>query len=233
MTTTKEFKARHNLSDSAFKRLVKRVLTVHPALAPIVERSGSTAWTVNHVQVLEAHLTTDQAPDDSTHTNNVQTAIGSTPIPLVEATLEDEPTPLSSRIAALSTRLGDTARHSAMSALAKTDSQPAPLVVTTSDDIASANVALSKRQDDIETLDGVLATVISGIKARNDIQDAQQREEERKKRKQELQNVALDEVRRVVQEQQERKRIRELLANGVDIADILGDNISAVVDSLD
>lgn len=231
MTTTKEFKARHNLSDSAFKRLVKRVLTVHPNLSPITERSGSTSWTVNHVQVLEAHLLTDQGADDSTDANSYRT-VGDD-IPVVEATLEDAPTPLSSRIAALSTRLGDSAKHSAMSALAKTDSKPSAIVVPTSGDIDSANQALTKRQDDIDTLDGVLSTVLSGIKARNDIQDAQHREEARKKRKQELQNVELDEIRRVYEEQEARKRIRQALENGVDISEVLGDNISAIVDSLD
>jgi chromosome segregation ATPase len=59
MLSTKEFKARHGLSDSSFSRLRKRLENEYPTLI-LVSREGSQSWIINHPEIFEEALAKQQ-----------------------------------------------------------------------------------------------------------------------------------------------------------------------------
>jgi hypothetical protein len=188
MTTTTEFKSRHNLSDSAFKRLVSKVKAIHPDLAPFTERSGSTAWTVNHEQVLEAHLG-DRATEESTNTNNQPRVSTATDSALANLSVAIGNTETS----ALTCDVVDTPTYALTPAYALTERQ----------------LRLSEGQRQLETMRAIVGAATAQLMQQQALTAQVERQEQQHRRQLELEAIALDERLKQAEELRIRREIAE------------------------
>lgn len=203
MTTPKEFRERHNLSEQGFKRLIAKVKAVHPDLYPFTEKVSGRVYRVLHEQILEAHLS-NQESNDSTNANNPQPVTAPTNTRLGSALATLSVAVGGSDLAPIDGEIVDTPTYS----LAKTDT------------LTERQQRLTEQQRQLETMRAIVSAANAQLIQQEVATVDVARREAEQRRRLELEAIALDE--RI--KQAEALRIRRQIAEEYRAASEVGND---------